>query len=70
MTDTLNGRAAANLKAEIVRRGMTQEEFAEKANFTRQTLGNILTGKTALDLPRLELFASLLGIEPSKLLND
>lgn len=70
MTDTLNGRAATNLRAEIVRKGMTQEEFAEKANFTRATLGNILAGRTAIDLPRLELFAKLLEIEPSKLLND
>lgn len=70
MTNSLNSRAAANLRAEIVRKGLTQEQFAEKANFTRATLGNILAGRTAIDLPRLELFADLLEIEPAKLIND
>ena len=70
MSDTLNSRAAANLKAQIVRRDYTQEEFAEKAGLSRNTLGNLIAGRTVIDLDRLELFARLLEIEPSKLLND
>lgn len=70
MSDTLNSRAAANLKAQIVRRDYTQEEFAEKAGLSRNTLGNLLAGRTVLDLDRLELFARLLDVEPAKLLND
>jgi transcriptional regulator with XRE-family HTH domain len=70
MTDTLSGRAATNLKAEIIRRGMTQEEFAEKAGISRITMSRILNGHTDMDLTRLEKFAAVLGVEPSKLLND
>lgn len=70
MPDTLSGRAAANLRGQIARHNLTQEEFAEKAGLSRNTLGNILAGRTTIDLDRLELFARLLEIEPSKLLND
>lgn len=70
MTDTLNGRAVTNLFAEIKRRRMTQEEFAELAGVSRVTLSRILNGHTVLDLDRLEVFARLLELEPSKLLND
>ena len=70
MTDTLNGRAAANLRGEIVRRGLTQEQFADRAGLSRNTLGNLLAGRTTIDLDRLERFAEILDVEPSKLLND
>ena len=70
MTDTLSGRAAANLRAEIARRNLTQEEFADKAGISRNTLGNILAGRTVLDLDRLDTFARLLEVEPAKLIND
>lgn len=69
-TEPLNSRAASNLRGEIARRNMTQEEFADKARISRNTLGNILNNRTVIDLDRLELFAGLLDIEPSKLLND
>lgn len=70
MTDTLNGRVAANLRGEIARRGLTQEEFADKAKISRNTLGNLLAGRTVIDLVRLEHFARLLNVEPTKLLTD
>lgn len=70
MTDTLNGRVAANLRGEISRRGLTQEQVAEQAGMSRNTLGNMLAGRTAIDIPRLERFAEILEIEPAKLLND
>ena len=71
MTDTtLSGRAAANLRAEIARRNLTQGDFAEKAGISRSALGNVLAGRTAIDLDRLAAFAEILGIEPAKLLND
>lgn len=70
MADTLNSRAASNLRGEIARRNMTQEEFADKARISRNTLGNILNGRTVIDLDRLQVFAGLLDIEPAKLLND
>lgn len=70
MAETLNSRAASNLRGEIARRNMTQEEFADKARISRNTLGNILNGRTVIDLDRLQVFAGLLEIEPSKLLDD
>lgn len=69
MTDTLNGRTAANLRGEIARRNLTQEEFAAKARISRNTLGNLLAGRTVIDLDRLEWFAKLLDVEPAKLIN-
>lgn len=70
MTDTLSSRAAANLRGEIARRNMTQEAFADKAGISRNTLGNLLAGRTVLDLDRLEAFAQVLEISPAKLLTD
>lgn len=70
MTDTLNGRAAANLRGQIARHNLTQEEFADRAGISRGTLGNLLAGRTVIDLDRLQKFSELLGIEPAKLLND
>ena len=70
MTDTLNSRVAANLRGELARRGLSQDGFAKAAMISRNTLGNLLAGRTQIDLDRLELFAGLLEIEPAKLLND
>jgi len=70
MTDTLNSRAAANIRGEIARRGLTQEEFAERAGMSRNTLGNLLAGRTVIDLYRLDLFARLLEVEPARLITD
>lgn len=70
MNETLSSRAAANLRGEIARRNLKQEEFAEKAGISRNTLGNVLAGRTVIDLDRLEAFARVLEIDPAKLLTD
>lgn len=70
MPDTLSGRVAANLRAELARRGLTQEQFADRAGVHRTTMTRMLSGTTTLDLERLEQLAGLLELEPSKLLND
>lgn len=70
MTDTLNSRAAANIRAELARRRITQEEFAERVGLGRSTLTQTLTGETRITLDRLELIATALDVEPAKLLND
>jgi transcriptional regulator with XRE-family HTH domain len=70
MTDTLNGRVAANLRAELTRRSLTQEQFAEQAQIGRTTMQALLAGRVGISLHRLDLFARLLSVEPSKLLND
>lgn len=70
MTDTLNGRAAANIRAELARRRITQEEFAERIGMGRTAVTAMLAGQTAITLPKLERIADALDVEPSKLLND
>jgi len=70
MTDTLNGRTAANIRAELARRRITQEEFAERIGMGRTSVTAMLLGQTAITLPKLERIAAVLEVEPSKLLND
>ena len=70
MPDTLSGRVAANLRAELARRGLTQETFADQAGVHRTTMTRMLNGATSLDLERLEQLARILEIEPAKLLAD
>lgn len=70
MTDTLNGRVAANIRAELARRSLTQDAFAEQAKLGRTTMQALLAGRVGISLDRLDLFARLLGVEPAKLLND
>lgn len=70
MTDTLSGRVAANLRAELSRRSISQEKFAEMADVSRSSLNQRLTGRTVIDLAELEQYAGLLGVDPSKLLTD
>lgn len=66
----LNSRAAANLRAELARRQIKQEEFAQSIGMSRPTLTAILNGQTNITLSRLEVIAAALDLEPSKLLND
>lgn len=70
MTDTLNSRTAANIRAELARRRITQEEFAERIGMGRTSVTAMLLGQTAITLPKLERIADVLEVEPSKLLND
>jgi transcriptional regulator with XRE-family HTH domain len=70
MNDTLNSRTAANIRAELARRRITQEEFAERLGMGRTSVTAMLLGQTAITLPKLERIAELLEMEPSKLLND
>lgn len=70
MSDTLNSRTAANIRAELARRRITQEEFAERLGMGRTSVTAMLLGQTAITLPKLERIAELLELEPSKLLND
>lgn len=70
MTDSLNSRTAANIRAELARRRITQEEFAERIGMGRTSVTAMLLGQTAITLPKLERIAAVLDVEPSKLLND
>lgn len=70
MTDTLNGRAAANIRAEMARRRINQETLAAGAGLSRPALSELLSEKTQITLAKLEAIAGVLEVEPSKLLND
>lgn len=70
MTNTLNERAAANIRAELARRRITQEQFAEQVGMGRTAFVALVAGRTSITLPKLERIASVLELEPSKLLND
>jgi transcriptional regulator with XRE-family HTH domain len=70
MSETLNSRTAANIRAELARRRITQEEFAELLGMGRTSVTAMLLGQTAITLPKLERIAEVLELEPSKLLND
>lgn len=68
--ETLNDRVATNIRAELTRRKLTQEEFAEKAKLGRTTMQALLAGRVGISIDRLALFAAILEVEPAKLLND
>lgn len=70
MTDTLNGRAAANIRAELARRRLTQEDVASRAGMPRTVLTELLAERTRITLDKLEALAAVLEVEPAKLLND
>lgn len=67
MTDTLNGRAAANIRAELARRELTQVELASRLGLSESALSRRLKKLTLWDLDNIAL---VLQVEPSKLLND
>lgn len=69
-TDTLNDRVAANIRAELARRKITQEQFAESIGMGRTAFTALVAGRTAINLRKLERIATVLKVEPSKLLSD
>lgn len=70
MTDTLNSRAAANIRAEMARHRVSQEDLATAAGLSRPALSDLLGEKTQITLAKLDAIATALEVEPAKLLND
>lgn len=70
METTLNDRAAGNIRAELARRKITQEQFARRVGCSRTVLTALLGGQTQITLPRLEAIAAALEVPPAKLLAD
>lgn len=69
--DNLNRIAVNNIRAEMARRGLTQEQFAGRLEWNRSNLATLLTGGTQITLNKLEQIAAALELPPSKLLaND
>ena len=70
MTDTLNGRTAANIRAQLGARRMTHAQLAERAGLSRQTVSAICTESTKITLVSLELIAGALDVEPATLISN
>ena len=69
MTDTsLSGRVAANIRAELARNNITQEQLAGQINMARSSLHHRLSGRTALTLEEVERIAAALQVDTDKLL--
>lgn len=69
-TLTLNSRCAANIRAEMARRNMSQGDLAEVLGVARTAVQAMLADQTNITLSRLEVIAASFGVEPAKLLND
>jgi len=61
-------RMAARLKALRERRGLTQEQLAEKSRVGRSHLARLETGKQDPTLSTLEKLAKALNVDVAKLL--
>lgn len=59
-----------NLKKYRLIRGYTQEEFAERANISVTFLSLLESGNYNTTLVEVELFARILGVNYTKLLED
>lgn len=70
MTDTLNSRAAANIRAEMARHKIPHENLATAAGLSRPALSDLLNEKTQITLAKLDAIASALDVAPATLLND
>jgi transcriptional regulator with XRE-family HTH domain len=64
---TLREHVAARIKALRQRRGMTQEELAEKAGIGRSYLARLETARQDPTLSTLEKLAKALGVKVAKL---
>jgi len=63
---TMFGRKLKELR---VRRGLTQEELAEKANLHRNYVSDVERGTRNISLVNIIALAKALGVKPGKLFN-
>lgn len=67
-TLVLNDRARRNIRAELARREITQEQFADLVGMGRTAAIALLAGRTNITLSRLETVARALRIPATDLL--
>ena len=58
------------VKIARIRKGMTQDEVAEKAEISNSHISNVETGNTKVSLPTLVLIANAIGVSVDELLCD
>ena len=66
--DELLKQLGRNIKAERVRRGYTQELFAEKIGFTREYISRIERGQENMSIIKINGLANILGTDISDIL--
>ena len=59
-----------NIKSERLRRGLSQEELAEKCDISRNSISLIETGKINPTIIRVIDIATVLGVEIDSLVNN
>lgn len=62
MTSTATKRVAANIRAEMARRGLTQGEVAARVGMTQQAVSRRLSGRFGITVDDLERFCAALGL--------
>lgn len=67
-TETTTRRVAANLRAELARQGMTQDDLAAALGVSQQAISRRLLGRGSLTVDDLEALARVLDTTPERLL--
>jgi len=70
MTETLSGRVAANVRAEIARRGLRQPAIAEACGLSQTGLSKRLNGHVPWGVNELAKAADALGVPVAVLLEQ
>ncbi|WP_096302924.1 helix-turn-helix domain-containing protein [Jatrophihabitans sp. GAS493] len=70
MTQTVADRAAANVRAEMARRGLQQVHVAGQLGLTRSAFSRRFRGHIPFSVVELETLASLLDVSLESLLGD
>ena len=70
MVGELQRRLGANLRAERLARGLSQEAFADVLGVHRTYMGGLERGERNVTLQTIERLAERLGVDPAGLLED
>ena len=70
MNTIRSSQVAANIRAEIARRRLSQRLVAEHLGISQPAFSARMSGKTALDVDDLLAIADLLGVPAADLLKD
>lgn len=69
-TDTAVERVAANVRAELARKGITQSDLAAKLNKSQPFISRRLSGRVAFDVADLASIATVLDVSITSLVGE
>lgn len=69
-TDTTVERVAANVRAELARKGITQSDLAAKLNKSQPFISRRLSGRVAFDVADLASIATVLDVSITSLVGE